>query len=434
MSQTAESARERIVIIGGGFAGLNLVKYLDKKKFDITLVDRNNFHSFPPLFYQIASGGLDPGNISFPFRRELRKRADGLGAVYHMGEVHTIDTLYKEVRTQFETIEYDKLIIAAGTTNNFFGNPGLIKSVFTMKSAAEATRCRNEILDRLERASLCTDDPDRRRRLLSFVVVGGGPTGVEIAGAIGEMKRYIISREYPGIHPEDVQVVLLEGTNRLLGGMSQESSEAALKALESLMVDVRLGKLMSKYEDNIVTLNDGSTIYSEMVIWTAGVTGEKFLFNGIDYSQGRGNRFEVDEQNRVIGLEDVFAVGDIALMTTKDYPRGHPQMAQVAIQQARLLAKQLNAGSFEKSFQYVDKGSMATVGRNLAVADLKHVHMKGWTAWMAWMFVHLISLLGMRNKLTVLINWMWSYFTYSTSLRILLHSTKYPLRRRWGEM
>ncbi|MDE6825254.1 MAG: NAD(P)/FAD-dependent oxidoreductase [Paramuribaculum sp.] len=434
MSNNTESARERVVIIGGGFAGLNVIKHLDKKKFDITLIDRNNFHSFPPLFYQIASGGLDPGNISFPFRRELRRQANGLGAVYHMGEVHTIDTLYKEVRTQFETIEYDKLIIAAGTTNNFFNNPGLIKTVFTMKSAAEATRCRNEILDRLERASLCTDDPDRRRRLLSFVVVGGGPTGVEMAGAIGEMKRYIISREYPGIKPEDVQIVLLEGTGRLLGGMSEQSSTAALKALESLMVDVRLNKLMSSYDDNVVTLNDGTKIYSEMVIWTAGVTGEKFLFNGVDYAQGRGNRFEVDQQNRVIGLEDVFEIGDIALMQTPDYPKGHPQMAQVAIQQGRLLAKQLNAGKFDKSFKYVDKGSMATVGRNLAVADLKHIHMKGWTAWMAWMFVHLISLLGMRNKLTVLINWVWNYVTYSTSLRILLHSTKFPLRRRWGEM
>ncbi len=434
MSTTTSNARERVVIIGGGFAGLNMIKYLDKKKFDIVLVDRNNFHSFPPLFYQIASGGLDPGNISFPFRRELRRRKDGLGATFHMGDVHTIDTLYKEVHTQFESIEYDKLIIAAGTTNNFFGNPDLIKTVFTLKSAAEATRCRNEVIDRLERASLCTDDPERRRRLLSFVVVGGGPTGVEVAGAIGEMKRYIIKREYPGINPEDVQIALLEGTNRLLGGMSQESSENALKALKELMVDVHLGKLMNSYEDNVVTLNDGTKLYSEMVIWTAGVTGEKFMFSGIDYTQGRGNRFEVDEQNRVKGLDDVFAVGDIALMQTKDYPRGHPQMAQVAIQQARLLAKQLNQGTFDKKFDYVDKGSMATVGRNLAVVDLKHVHMKGWLAWMAWMFIHLISLLGMRNKLTVLINWTWSYFTYSTSLRILLHSTKYPLRKRWGEM
>lgn len=425
--------KERIVIVGGGFAGLNLTKYLDKDRFEITLVDRNNFHSFPPLFYQIASGGLDPGNISFPFRRELRKLGTE-GLSYHMGDVHTIDVLRKEVRTQFETIEYDKLIICAGTTNNFFGNPELIKNVFTMKSAAEATRCRNEILDRLERASLCPDDPERRRRLLSFVVVGGGPTGVEIAGAIGELKRYILQREYPGINSEDLQIILLEGTDRVLGPMSPQASEEALKYLKDLMVDVRLGKLLETYRDNVITLKDGSTIYAEMVLWTAGVTGESFLFEGTDYRPGRGNRFAVDEQNRVIGLTDIFAVGDIACMVTEKYPKGHPQLAQPAIQQARHLAHALNTDTWDKPFVYKDKGSMATVGRNLAVADLNNgVHLKGTFAWFAWMFVHLISLLGMRNKLTVLINWVWAYFTYSTSLRMLLHSTKFPLRHRWGE-
>lgn len=425
--------KERIVIVGGGFAGLNLTKYLDKDRFEITLVDRNNFHSLPPLFYQIASGGLDPGNISFPFRRELRKLGTE-GLSYHMGDVHTIDVLRKEVRTQFETIEYDKLIICAGTTNNFFGNPELIKNVFTMKSAAEATRCRNEILDRLERASLCPDDPERRRRLLSFVVVGGGPTGVEIAGAIGELKRYILQREYPGINSEDLQIILLEGTDRVLGPMSPQASEEALKYLKDLMVDVRLGKLLETYRDNVITLKDGSTIYAEMVLWTAGVTGESFLFEGTDYRPGRGNRFAVDEQNRVIGLTDIFAVGDIACMVTEKYPKGHPQLAQPAIQQARHLAHALNTDTWDKPFVYKDKGSMATVGRNLAVADLNNgVHLKGTFAWFAWMFVHLISLLGMRNKLTVLINWVWAYFTYSTSLRMLLHSTKFPLRHRWGE-
>lgn len=431
MSST-QSNKERIVIIGGGFAGLNLAKHLDKHKFDITVIDRNNFHSFPPLFYQIASGGLDPGNISFPFRREMSDRREH-GMHYHMGEVHTIDVARKEVRTQFESVEYDKLVIAAGTTNNFFGNPDLIKSVFTMKSAAEATRCRNEILDRLERASLCHDDPEARKRLLSFVVVGGGPTGVEIAGAIGEMKRYILQREYPTIDTDDLQIILLEGTDRLLGPMSPESSAEALVYLRKLMVDVKLKHLMKSYENNVVLLDDNTRIYSEMVIWTAGVTGEQFLYEGMNYRPGRGNRFPVDKQNRVIGMDDVFAIGDISLMENEDYPKGHPQLAQVAIQQGRLLAKQLNAGTWDKEFKYVDKGSMATVGRNLAVADLKHMHLKGTMAWLAWMFVHLISLLGMRNKLTVLINWVWAYFTYSTSLRILLHSTKYPLRTRWGE-
>ena len=427
------SKKEHIVIVGGGFAGLNLAKYLDKDRFEITLVDRNNFHSFPPLFYQIASGGLDPGNISFPFRRELRKISSKAGMTYHMGDVHTIDVMRKEIRTQFETIEYDKLIICAGTTNNFFGNNDLIKSVFTMKSAAEATRCRNEILDRLERASLCTDDPERRRRLLSFVVVGGGPTGVEIAGAIGELKRYILEREYPGINRDDLQIILLEGTDRVLGPMSPEASAESLKYLKELLVDVRLNHLLKSYKDNVITLNDDTTIYSEMVIWTAGVTGESFIFEGTDYRPGRGNRFAVDRQNRVIGLDDVFAVGDIAMMVTPKYPKGHPQLAQPAIQQARLLARQLNTDTWDREFTYKDKGSMATVGRNLAVADLNGLHLKGMLAWLAWMFIHLISILGMRNKANVLLNWTWAYWTYNTSLRLLVHTARYPLRSRWGE-
>ncbi len=421
--------KERIVIIGGGFAGLNLVKRLDKSKFDITLIDRNNFHSFPPLFYQIASSGLDPGSISFPFRREMRKVKD---ARFNMGEVSSVDVINKTVTTQFETIGYDKLIIAAGTTNNFFGMNDLYKKVFTLKSTAEAIRCRNEILDRLEQASICRD-PEKRRKLLSFVVIGGGPTGVEIAGAIGEMKRYILHREYPDIPKEDLNITIVEGTDRLLRTMSESASREAVEYLGHLMVDVKLQKIMKSYEDNVVKFDDGDEIYSEMLIWTAGVTGESFDIVGLDIERGTGNRFVVDEYNRVKGLDGVFAVGDIAFMSDNFYKRGYPQLAQVAIQQARLLAKHLNDGGFVKPFKYTDRGSMATVGRNRAVADLKHLHLYGRPAWVTWMFIHLISILGMRNKLTVLINWVWAYFTYSTSLRLLLHPTKYPLRSRWGE-
>ncbi len=421
--------KERIVIIGGGFAGLNLVKRLDKSKFDITLIDRNNFHSFPPLFYQIASSGLDPGSISFPFRREMRKVKD---ARFNMGEVSSVDVINKTVTTQFETIGYDKLIIAAGTTNNFFGMNDLYKKVFTLKSTAEAIRCRNEILDRLEQASICRD-PEKRRKLLSFVVIGGGPTGVEIAGAIGEMKRYILHREYPDIPKEDLNITIVEGTDRLLRTMSESASREAVEYLGHLMVDVKLQKIMKSYEDNVVKFDDGDEIYSEMLIWTAGVTGESFDIVGLDIERGPGNRFVVDEYNRVKGLDGVFAVGDIAFMSDNFYKRGYPQLAQVAIQQARLLAKHLNDGGFVKPFKYTDRGSMATVGRNRAVADLKHLHLYGRPAWVTWMFIHLISILGMRNKLTVLINWVWAYFTYSTSLRLLLHPTKYPLRSRWGE-
>lgn len=422
---------ERIVIIGGGFAGLNLVKKIDREKFEIILIDKNNFHSFPPLFYQIASSGLDPSNICFPLRREMRKER-AKGTRFHMGEVKEIDTVKKTVSTQFETISYDKLIIAAGCKNNFFGNDDLVKYVYTLKSAAEAMRIRNEILDRLERASLITD-MEMQRKMLSFVVVGGGPTGVEIAGAIGEMKRDILPREYPTIDPDNVKILLIEGADRLLGSMSVESSIKAKKYLGKLMVDVRLKTMMDSYSDNIIHLKDGSEIFSALLIWTAGITAETFNFQNGNLQTAHGNRFPVDAYNRVIGQEDIFAIGDIAYMPTEHYPKGLPQLAQVAIQQARHLAKQINSGKFEKEFKYKDKGSMATVGRNLAVAELPHLKMGGFIAWLMWMFVHLISILGMRNKVSVLINWIWEYFTYNTSLRILLHSTRYPLRRRWGE-
>lgn len=424
--------REHIVVIGGGFAGLNFVKQIDKQKYRVTLLDRNNFHSFPPLFYQIASGGLDPGSICFPFRREVAKKSMK-GVTYHMTEVRSIDTEAKVLDTKLAKVHYDKLVIAAGCTNNFFNNPDLIKDVYTIKSTPQAARCRNAILDRLERGSLASD-PALRRLQLSFVVIGGGPTGVEVAGALGEMKRYIIPREYPEIKPEEIHITLLEGNDKVLGAMSSEASEKALKYLQELGVDVKLSHLMTAYADHVVTLEDASTIDAGMVIWTAGVTGVTFDIKAPEgFAIGRGNRFMVDEYSRVKGLKDVFALGDIACMVTPDYPKGHPQMAQPAIQQGRLLARNLNNGSFTQAFVYHDKGSMATIGRNLAVADLKKTHLSGFIAWLAWMFVHLVSLLGMRNKLTVLINWIWAYFTYGTSLRIIIRSTRYPLRSRWGE-
>ena len=425
------NTKERILVIGGGFAGINFLKHIDKERYDVTLVDKVNYHGFPPLFYQIASSGLAPENICFPFRRELRK-GRMKGVHYRLGEVKYINLHRKEAVTQFESIPFDKLIIAAGSTNNYFGNPELEKYVYTLKSTSQALRIRNEVLERLEKASLCKDI-EEKRRLLKFVVVGGGPAGVEMAGALGEMKRYIIPREYPDIATEDVSIILMEGAKALLPSMSEKSQTDAYSSLKRLMVEVRLNSLLSSYRDNIITLSNGETLYSSMVIWTAGITGVPFMFEGQNITIGRGGRIEVDELNCVKGTDCLYALGDIALMSTPDYPNGHPQLAQVAIQQGRNLAKNLNNDTSTR-FRYKDKGTMATIGRNLAVVDLKHGHMSGWIAWMVWMFIHLISILGMRNKLTVLINWSWSYFTYATSLRLLVHSTKYPLRRRWGEM
>lgn len=420
--------KKRVVIIGGGFGGLNLIKHLDKNKYEVLLIDRNNYHSFPPLFYQIASSGLDPGSISFPFRRELRK-GKVKGAKFNMGNVKSIDFAGKVVTTQYESIKYDILVVAAGTTNNFFGIEGLKEQVYTLKSTGEALRCRNEILYRLEQACI-TKDSEKRKRLLSFTVIGGGPTGVEIAGAIGEMKRYILHREYPDLNIDDLKITIIEGTDRLLRTMSETASREAREYLGHLMVEVRLETTMKSYGNNVITLENGEEIYSEMVIWTAGITGEPFEFIGGSPVLARGNRFVVDEYNMVKGVDDVYAIGDISFLCNDDYPTaGHPQLAQVALQQAKNLARNLNKGSALRPFKYVDKGTMATVGRNRAVADLKHIHLYGRPAWVTWMFIHLISILGMRNKLSVLINWVWAYCTYSTSLRLLFHPTKYPLKK-----
>lgn len=419
---------EHIVIIGGGFAGINLCKKLDKKKYRISLIDRNNFHCFPPLFYQIASSGLVESNIAFPFRREFKRMKN---VSYHMGHVKNIDLEKKEVTTSYETIPYDKLVIAAGATNNYFGMDNLAEETFGIKTVAEAAHTRDEILDRLERGAL-ERDPERRRQLLSFLVVGGGPSGVEIAGALGEMKKYILKKEYPELAPDDVTITLVEAGDHLLGAMSEKSRKKALEGLQELMVNMRLNTAMKSYEDKYVTFADGHKEYYETLIWTAGVKGEPMP--GIPAEcMGRGNRIVTDGYNRVKGLEDVFAIGDIALIQTDDTPNGHPQMAQPAIQEARNLAKNLNEGEFRHVFKYHDKGSMATIGKNHAVADLPGFSFSGWMAWMVWLFIHLISILGMRNKLSVLMNWFWNYLFYSTSLRLLLRPTKYPKRRHWGD-
>lgn len=416
---------QHIVIIGGGFAGLNLAKELDKNKFRVTILDKNNFHSFPPLFYQIASSGLEPSSISFPFRREMRRLKN---TNYHFGEVLEIDSKNSTVRTQFETIKYDQLVIASGTTNNFFNQPELKEKVHTLKSTAEAIRLRNEILDRLERACITTDR-ERRRQLLSFVVVGGGPSGVEVAGALGEMKRYILNKEYPEIDIDDVRVILIEGTDRFLRTMSERASHDAKVYLGHLMIETRLNCMMKSYENNVLHLSTGEEIYCETLIWTAGITGNKI--NGIsDDSITRGNRYIVGSNCKIKGYDNIYALGDIAYLEDESHPNGYPQVAQVAIQQAKHLAKRLNTGT-DTAFKYVDKGSMATIGRNRAVCDLKFAYLYGRPAWATWMFIHLISILGMRNKVNVLINWVWAYLFYTTSLRLLIRPVKYPIRKHW---
>lgn len=430
-----------IVVVGGGFAGLNVITHLDLKHYWVTVIDANNFHSFPPLFYQVASAGLDAASICFPLRRELRKlRSRNIS--FNMGHVEGIDLMQRNVHTDLETIHYDRLIIAAGTTNNYFGNDELAKHVYTIKSTAESVRCRNDILRRLEQAAIEPSEI-KRREMLHFVVVGGGPAGVEIAGALGEMKRYVLPREYPTIKQSDISITIIEGSPRLLRTMSSASSAGAAEGLSALMVNIKLNSILKTYDRDrgIVELVSGETLPASMVIWTAGVTGVQFTFKGIEINKGtgqpafvsRGNRLLTDRYCRVKGVDDVFAIGDISLVEgDESWPDGHPQLAQVAIQQGRLVARNLNrsvqrpGNARLREFSYRDKGSMATIGRNRAVVDMGKLHLGGFPAWMAWMGVHLLSLLGMRNKITVLINWMWAYFNYASSLRLIIRPSKLP--------
>lgn len=417
--------KEKIVVIGAGFGGLSFCKKIDKSKYDVTILDRNNYHSFPPLFYQIASGGLEPASISFPLRREFRGRRMQ-GCRFNYGEVKSIDAENHTVTTEYETIPYDILVIAAGTTNNFFGIPDLQQRVCTLKSTSQAIRTRNEVLLRLERAAI-EQDPDRRRRLLTFAVIGGGPTGVEVAGALGEMKRYIIPREYPSIKPEEVNVILIEGSDRLLRTMTEASSSDALRDLKKLMVEVRLNKTMKSYSsDGVITFTDGETLTADTLIWTAGITAEAFDLKNFMPQPSPGGRLAVDEYNKVEGVDDIYAIGDISYHADQEWPKGCPQLAQVAIQQGDRLATNLNKPEKRKPFRYNDKGAMSTIGRNHAVVDLHKLHFSGWFAWITWMAVHLISLLGMRNKAVVLLNWIWSYFTFSSSLRLILRASSNP--------
>ena len=422
-TEKEEKKLKHIVIVGGGFAGFLLSKHVDHKQYRVTLVDRKNFHAFPPLFYQIASSGLEPAAICFPFRKELRKLRH---VRFRMGEALSIDTQQQILRTNTGDIEYDYLVLATGTTNNFFNMPELRERVYTLKSTAEAIRLRNEILFSLERAGTCSD-PEKRRTLLCFTVVGGGPTGVEIAGALGEMKKYILAREYPEIDPCDMRVVIVEGANRLLQNMSPEASTKAKQYLEQLEVEVITGHTMKSFDGTYVDFDNGAQIKCHTLIWTAGITGEPL--QGIPESSiGRGKRIITDEFNRVKGCENIFAIGDIALLSEKNYPNGHPQVAQVAIQQSELLAKNLNKNRFETPFRYKDKGNMATIGRNRAVADLPYIKLYGRPAWFTWMGVHLVSILGMKNKIITLLNWCWYYFTYNATLRLLIRPTRYPKR------
>jgi NADH:ubiquinone reductase (H+-translocating) len=410
----------KLIILGAGFGGLKLARLLNNQQgFDITLIDQFNYHQFQPLFYQVATAGLDASNISFPLRKVFQKSKN---VRIRMAQVQKVDTVAKEVITNEGTYQYDSLVIATGATTNFFGNQHLEEHAFPMKSTVEALQLRHKLIHNFEDA-LHTKDADELQRLMNIVVVGGGPTGVELSGAIAEMKKYVLPKDYPELDFSTMNIYLLEGTAKTLGAMSEASSKDSEAYLKQLGVTVLTNSMLNSYNGKTVTLQNGTQIHSSLVIWAAGIKGN--VPDGIDKNLiAKGNRIMVNQYNQVQGMSNVFAIGDIAYMEEGVFTNGHPQVAPVAIQSAELLAKNLKNlqnGKPLKPFAYQDKGAMATVGRNLAVVDMPKpkLHFKGLLAWLIWMGLHLMLILGVKNKFFVFTNWLYNYVTYDQSLRLI---------------
>ena len=414
-----QSPLPRVVIAGGGFGGLKLAQELDSRHFQVILIDHHNYHQFPPLIYQVASSGLEPSSIAFPFRSALRKKK---GFVFRLAEIQGVAPERNLLLTSVGEVKYDYLILACGGTTNFFGNDQIARHSLPMKTLYESMNLRNVLLQNIEKA-LVSDDEERRNALLTVAIVGGGPSGVEIAGALAEMKRYVLPKDYPYLDSSLFRIHLLDASPRLLQAMSERSSETAARGLREMGVEIHTGTMVSDYDGKTLRLSDGSEMKTRTVIWVSGIVAN--AVEGIQAEAlGRGRRILVDEHNEVKGLTNVFAIGDQGIMTADaNYPNGHPQLAQVAIQQARLLARNLRArqeGKPLSPFHYKDLGSMATIGRNRAVAEIGGAKWGGFTAWMLWLVVHLRSILSVRNKVIVLLNWIWNYVTYDRSLRLIL--------------
>ena len=415
--------QRRVVVVGGGLGGLKLVSSLRDTDFQVVLVDKNNYNQFPPLIYQVASAGLEPSNISFPFRRLFQGWKDFF---FRMAEVQHIDTEEKAIKTSIGTIHYDDLVLAAGATTNFFGNKNIEASALPMKSVSESMRLRNTILQNLERAET-EDNEARKQALMNIAIVGGGPSGVEIAGVLAEMKQTILPRDYPDLDTSCMHIYLINATPRLLGAMSERSSREAERALKELGVEVMTNCMVTDYVDKELVLKDGQRIPAETVIWVSGIKANNI--DGIPAeSIGHAGRILVDRFNRVKGLKDVYAIGDQCIVEGDEaYPYGHPQLAQVAIQQAKTLAKNLirqEKGETEQPFSYHNLGTMATIGRKKAVVEIGKLKFGGFFAWLLWLIVHLRSILGVKNKTIVFLNWMWSYMNYKQSLRLILKAKR----------
>lgn len=415
-----------LIIIGGGFAGLELIKKLNKKPIKVTVLDKNNYFNFQPLMYQVASGGLGPDGIAYPLRKVISHMPN---IAFRMAEVTKIDTAKQEVVTNIGSFQYDYLCLATGAQTNFFGNTELEKHCMQLKSIPDALDLRSDILQEFEKA-LSESKTGDIERILNFVVVGGGPTGVETSGALAEIKKNVVPSDYRELDASKMQVHLIEAAPRLLAAMSEISSKKALQFLEELGVKVQLGTSVQSYDATTgnLTLSTGQVLKTDTVIWSAGVKGK--TIDGIpEDCIVRSNRYKVDEYNRIEGVKNIFAIGDIAYMTTDTaYPNGHPMVATVAQQQGVLagknIAKLVKAGGDEakagmKPYKYFNLGSMATIGRHKAVFEIFGIKMQGYIAWLGWMFIHLMLLVGFRNRLVVFLNWTWNYFSYQRAIRII---------------
>lgn len=411
-----------IVIIGAGFAGLQLARRLKSNDYNIIVIDQYNFHQFQPLFYQVATARLEPSAISFPLRKVFQGRTD---VRVRITKVDNVDTVNRRINTPDGTFDYDYLVIATGCTSNFFGNKNIEEHAFPMKSTNEAIALRNRILLNFEDA-LSARTPEQLEEIMNIVIVGGGATGVELAGALAEMKKNVLPRDYPDMDFSKLSIYLLEGGAHTLQNMSGPSQVKSQLYLEQMGVKVLLNTTVEDYDGHVIRLKDGQTIRSSNMIWTAGVRGN--VPKGIpDSIVVRGGRIRVNEYNQVQGLPDVFAIGDVAYMETKDFPKGHAQLANVANNQAKNLAKnfeRMAAGEALSPFVYKNPGTMATVGKRKAVVDLPFVSFQGVFAWFTWMFLHLMLILSVKNKLMIFINWAISYVTNDTTLRLILLPTE----------
>ena len=417
-----EERVKKIVIVGGGFGGIELAKKLKNKNVEVVILDKHNYHTFQPLLYQVATGGLEADSIAFPIRKIFKGQQN---FKFRMTTVEKVVPEQNKLETSIGDISYDYLVIATGSTSNYFGQTEIENHAMPMKSIPEALNLRSLILQNLE-AALIAKNPAHEAELLNFVVVGGGPTGVETAGAIGELKGHVLKSDYPELDIDKVNIYLIEGSPELLGAMSPQAQKKAKEFLEELGVTVFTEARVQGYDGQTLSLVDGRTIGSAAVIWSAGVKG--VVLDGLNTEVVvRGNRLKVNEINLVDGYQNIFAIGDVAAMITEKQPNGYPGVAPVAIQQGKLLARnilKIIGNQPTETFKYNDKGAMATVGRNRAVVDINKIRFQGVFAWFTWMFVHLMTLVGFRNKMVVFVNWVWSYFSYDRGTRLIIRKYK----------